>query len=109
MFAGIAALVLLPTSPAFAVAQATHPDDGADPGGGLSVLQTILIFVGIPGAIFLAVVVLVSAPSMTRGPRYRPGLGWWAAPIWFNGPEDADTAVRTASPTSGGGGASARW
>ena len=73
-------------------------------------LQTLLIFVGIPAGIFALIVVLVSAPASARGPRYRPGLGWWAAPVWFNGPDDADTrrALRD-GPTTGGGGASARW
>jgi hypothetical protein len=104
--AAITALVQISSSPAFA---ATHPDDGGESGPGLSLLQTLLIFVGIPGAIFLAVVVIVSATSSSHGPRYRPGLGWWAAPVWFNGPDDADAAVRRAAPTTGGGGASARW
>lgn len=84
-------------------------DDGQEAGSGLSVLQTLLIFVGIPAVLFVAIAVLVSAPATARGPRYRPGLGWWAAPVWFNGPADADTALRKASATNGGGGASARW
>ncbi len=104
-----ACVVLLSTVLAGAPAYAANLDDGQQPGGGLSVLQTLLVFVGIPAVLFAAVVVLVSAPSMARGPRYRPGLGWWAAPVWFNGPDDADTAVRTAAATAGGGGASARW
>ena len=99
-----AGLLLATAGPALAV-----PDDGSDTGPGLSVIETLLWFVALPAGIFLAIAVLVSIPSMTRGPRYRPGLGWWAAPVWFNGPDDADTAVRTATPTSGGGGASARW
>lgn len=90
-------------------ALAANHDDGSQPGGGLSVVQTLLIFVGIPSLLFVVIALLVSAPSMARGPRYRPGLGWWAAPVWFNGPADADTAVRTAIATTGGGGASARW
>jgi hypothetical protein len=100
------ALVLLSSTPAFA---ASNPDDGGESGSGLSVIETLLIFVGIPAAVFVAVVILVNATSTARGPRYRPGLGWWAAPIWFNGPDDADAAVRTATATTGGGGASARW
>jgi hypothetical protein len=108
--AAAATVVLLTTLAASAPAYAAaHPDDGQQSGGGLSVVQTLLIFVGIPAALFVAIVLLVSAPSMARGPRYRPGLGWWAAPVWFNGPDDADTAVRTATATAGGGGASARW
>jgi hypothetical protein len=104
--AATGALVLLSSAPAFA---ASHPDAGSDPGGGLTVLQTLLLFVGIPAGVFALVVVLVTASSMSRGPRYRPGLGWWAAPVWFNGPDDADSAVRSAAATTGGGGASARW
>ncbi|MBA2768572.1 MAG: hypothetical protein H0U35_05480 [Sporichthyaceae bacterium] len=100
----LTAPLLLPSA-----AWAAGVDDGAEPGDGLSVLETLLWFVGAPLALFAVIAVLVSAPSMARGPRYRPALGWWAAPVWFNGPDDADTAVRRAVPTSGGGGASARW
>lgn len=107
--AATAAVVLLPASPVFAAVQAVNRDDGQEPGEPLSALQTLAIFVGIPALLFVIIVLLVSAPSMARGPRYRPGLGWWAAPVWFNGPEDADAAVRGATPTTGGGGASARW
>jgi hypothetical protein len=101
-----AALTLLLTS---SPALATKPDGGSEPGPGLSVIETLFWFVVVPGALFVAIALLVSAPSMARGPRYRPGLGWWAAPVWFNGPDNADAAVRAATPTSGGGGASARW
>ena len=87
----------------------TGPDDGAEPGDGLSVLETLFWFVGLPLGLFVLIALLVSAPSMARGPRYRPGLGWWAAPVWFNGPDEPDTAVRQATPTTGAGGASARW
>ena len=111
-------LVLVPlfaliASPAYAT---THHHDGDDPGPGLTGLQTVLIFVGIPLAIIVVVSLLAVAPSMARGPRYRPGLGWWAAPVWFNGPDEPDSAIRAAESRSpvqiaagSGGGASARW
>lgn len=99
------ALVLLPA----VAARASDVDDGSEAGDGLSVIETLLYFVALPAALFVVIAVLVSAPSMARGPRYRPGLGWWAAPVWFNGPDDPDTAVRQAVATSAGGGASARW
>jgi hypothetical protein len=100
------ALVLVSAGPAAALR-----DDGEQSGSGLSVAQTLLIFVGIPLAVIVVVWILVSAPAKARGPRYRPGLGWWAAPVWFNGPANADAAVRSAVPTpiKEGGGASARW
>jgi hypothetical protein len=98
------ALVLLP-SPALA----RFVDDGSESGEGFSVIETLFWFVGVPAALFVGIALLVSIPSMARGPRYRPGLGWWAAPVWFNGPESPDAAVRSAVPTAQGGGASARW
>ncbi len=107
--AAAATAVLLTTLLAGPAAYAANQDDGQQTGGGLSVIQTLLIFVGIPSALFVTIALLASAPSMARGPRYRPGLGWWAAPVWFNGPDDADAAVRRATASTGGGGASARW
>ena len=101
-----AAAVLLAMPPA---ALASTADDGESKGEPLSLLEALLWLAGIPLLIFVLVILLVSAPSIARGPRYRPGLGWWAAPVWFNGPDDADLAVRQATPTTDGGGASARW
>jgi len=46
------ALLVLPATPAAATLLAT-PDDGEDPGPGLSVLQTLGIFVGIPVLLFV--------------------------------------------------------
>ncbi|MGZ4590564.1 MAG: aa3-type cytochrome oxidase subunit CtaJ [Actinomycetes bacterium] len=104
------ALLVLPASAAFATQPTNTYDDGDQPGAGLTVLQTLLIFVGIPALVFVVIVLLVNAGSASRGPRYRPGVGWWAAPIWFNGPDNAERAVREAAGLSNqGGGASARW
>jgi hypothetical protein len=109
MVTATTALLVLPATPAAGAVLAV-PDDGEDPGPGLSVLQTVGIFVGIPVLLFVIIAVLVTAPSAARGPRYRPGLGWWAAPVWFNGPDDAERAVRESTGSaSQGGGASARW
>lgn len=101
-----AALSILTATPARAL------DDGEIPGKGASAIETLLTFVVAPGALFVLIALLVYAPSMSRGPRYRPSVGWWAAPIWFNGPEGSeniDATVRAATPTLDGGGASARW
>jgi hypothetical protein len=107
---GVAFLVLAMAPAAAAATLLATVDDGEEPGPGLSVIQTLGIFVGIPLLLFTIIAVLVAAPSAARGPRYRPGLGWWAAPVWFNGPDDAERAVReSAGSASQGGGASARW
>lgn len=93
----------------WALQAAQQYDDGEVPAEGISNFEALLIYVGAPALLFLVIALLVMAPSMARGPRYRPGLGWWAAPVWFNGPDDADAAVRRATPTTDGGGSSARW
>ncbi len=99
-------LLLMATSPAV---HALTRDDGDDPGVQLSPLEWLLYFVGGPILLFVVIAVLVFAPSMARGPRYRPGLGWWHAPVWFDGPARATPADAAAEPTLSGGGASARW
>lgn len=84
--------------------------------------QTLLVFVGIPLLVISVVTLLVYAPSIARGPRYRPGLSWWAPPVWIGGPaEDPDEATGapaltpgpTTAPATGvgrtTGGASASW
>lgn len=54
--AGTAALLFM-SSPAFAVAR----DDGDDPGPGLSVFETLSVFVGLPILLFLLIAGLVIA------------------------------------------------
>ena len=62
-------------------------DDGDQPAEPLGWAMTLLIFVGIPLLVFLLLALAIYGPSSARGPRYRPGVGWWAAPVWFNGPD----------------------
>lgn len=53
--AGTAALTALLTSPAFALVR----DDGDDPGPGLSIIETLGLFVVAPVALFLVIAALV--------------------------------------------------
>lgn len=94
----------------------------------MSKLHALLLFVGVPAGLFVLIALLVMAPSVAKGPRYRPGLSWWAIPEWFNGPPALDSEERPAlerGAAPGGatavsqlqlsdaslseGGASARW
>ena len=94
-------------------ASAVYRDDGDDPGQGLSYFSSLLIFGVLPLAMFAIIALLVMLPSLAKGPRYRPGLSWWASPVWFGGPADPDavSAERLAQirPTEGAGGTRARW
>lgn len=115
----LAAGPLIVASPAFAA----HPGQaGSDPGPGMSVPTAILVFAGIPIGLFLLITVLVMLPSWAKNRRYRPGLDWWAAPVWFGGPSDTAVVEHATDPvalgrlplvqsasTAGRGGASARW
>ncbi len=107
-------VLLLSASPVWAA----NRDDGDASGPGLSVVQTVLIFVVTPAALFGVIALLAVAPSLARRPRYRPGLSWWAEPVWFHGPAGADAEAAAAgaapdrsaaAPTTDGGGTSARW
>lgn len=81
---------------------------------------TLLVFLGIPALVIALVSLLVFAPSIAKGPRYRPGLSWWAPPVWIGGPSEQPQPTGTPElepgPTTapaGGtrttGGASASW
>jgi hypothetical protein len=90
-------------------------DDGEVRASPLALGQAALIYVGIPLAIIAVIWLLASIPYMVHAPRYRPGLSWWAKPVWFEGPVDGgagDGAAEVdplAPATRDGGGTSARW
>lgn len=84
-------LGLVLAGPAAADTPASWPDPPP-----MSKLEALLIFAGIPLAVLVIIALLVMAPSVARGPRYRPGLSWWADPEWFNGPPAVEVADRLA-------------
>ncbi|MFE7229760.1 hypothetical protein ACWCRF_21130 [Streptomyces sp. NPDC002405] len=65
--AGTTLMMLLMSSPALALTR----DDGDDPGQGLSVVQTLGLFVGLPLLLFLVItgLVMVLDKSKDRQPR----------------------------------------
>ncbi|HSS67943.1 MAG TPA: hypothetical protein VLK34_05285 [Nocardioidaceae bacterium] len=85
----------------------------------MSTLHALLLFGGVPIAISVGIALLVLAPSLARGPRYRPAEQWDAdVEIFGEAPQvdavDAASAARqvTAGPAddeSDSGGASGRW
>jgi hypothetical protein len=101
---------------------------------GLSVTDTVLVFVGIPAVVVLVIAGLVYAGSRSGGggaKRYRPGRPFSFTPVWFLGkPEELADSAGTAlaagaqapalssrkqeqagveAPAGGTGGASDRW
>jgi hypothetical protein len=49
----------------------------------MSIVQTTLIFLGIPVVATLAIAALVYARAAERTPRYRPGGPWPFEPVWY--------------------------
>ena len=50
---------------------------------GVSVVETILVFAGIPLAIVLLFAVLTLLPGRARKARYRSGQQWEYPPVWW--------------------------
>jgi hypothetical protein len=64
----------------------------------VSVIDTVLVFVGIPLGVVLLLVAAVYGPSAARQPRYRPGRPWAHEPVWFL-PAPDGVAGHSASPS----------
>jgi hypothetical protein len=88
-------MLLVAVTPSAAVAVMPEGWDEPEPMGTLTAL---LLFGGIPLALFLGILVLTVAPSIARG--NTPSADRWATPQWFNGPP-GDRAL-PAAPAMGG-------
>jgi len=93
----------------------------------MSLLTALLLFFGAPLLIIALITLMVMAPSLAKGPRYRPGAGADDASEWFGvlpGSDDssqlagaqstpqrqlASTATDDRLADEDTGGASARW
>ena len=83
----------------------------------MTVVQTLLVFVGIPAGIVLLIFLGTYGSSLVRQPnRYRPGKPWTFEPSWYVPHPDAvvhDTGQRQieagSSSTTAVGGASGEW
>jgi len=84
----------------------------------MSIVQTVLVYVGIPGAIIGAIAFAVYGKSMLHQPnRYRPGRPWPYAAAWFVPHPDAVVSesghptleAGSTSVTTAVGGASGEW
>jgi hypothetical protein len=85
----------------------------------VTVVETILVFVGAPLLIILVMAALIFLPGGRKRPRYKSGQPWEHAPIWYephpDGPgghgahaalEAGATHATTAGPL---GGARGTW
>lgn len=83
----------------------------------VSIVETLLIFVGIPLAVIVLVTLAVYGRSTVHQPnRYRPGKAWTYPPAWYEPhPEAIHDAVSQSPAIEGSpgatvvGGASGEW
>jgi hypothetical protein len=77
----------------------------------VTVVQTVLVFVGIPAGIIALIALAVFGKSIARQPnRYRPGRSWDYPPSWYVPHPDAVVVRPSAdSSTTAVGGASGEW
>ena len=111
--ASLVAFLVQPALPALAAVGADHPDIGENAGPGLTVIQTVSLFVLIPLGVVGLVYLLVFSFS-ARGPRYRAGVAWQGPPRWWGGPspnrlETFGSSLESVEPIEGAGGARAHW
>jgi hypothetical protein len=110
-----AALTSVSLLAAGAAMAASNTYDGEDSGPGLTVLQTIGIYVCIPLGAFLLISFLVLAPGWVKGDRNRREVGW-TGQVEPVGPKAVSSATelpdQDASRSVAGaktGGASGTW
>lgn len=65
-------------------------------------LETLLVFGGIPLLVVVVVSLLVMAPSLAKGPRFSPGQPWDAEPEWFGAPEGGSVGAASPRPQLAG-------
>jgi hypothetical protein len=87
----------------------------------LSIIETVLIFVGIPALVIAVITGLVFAGDVRRGKRYRPGRPFEFRPVWFlsapdglagTGPDERKALRGAGAPAAlpaGGVTAAAEW
>jgi hypothetical protein len=107
--AALTSAPLLAVSTALADSTDNHTYDGEDAGSGLSVLQTLGIYVGIPLALFFIITFLVCLPGWVRGDRNRREVGWVEPPAAASGAKSSEGEAVSAGRQGGTGGASGSW
>ncbi|HVX43095.1 MAG TPA: hypothetical protein VHC49_04400 [Mycobacteriales bacterium] len=49
----------------------------------MSVIEVVLVYVGIPAGVIFCIVAGVVFPGLSRRKRYRPGEAWEHEPVWY--------------------------
>lgn len=88
-----------------APAHADVPEGWSDPEQ-VDTLQAVMLLVGVPLFLFVAIVVLTYLPAMIRGEKLTPGA---ADDQWFGGPRQGAKELESGATHDETGGARGRW
>jgi hypothetical protein len=50
---------------------------------GVTVVETILVYAGVPLAVVAVLALLTLVPGRRKRPRYKPGQPWEYEPVWY--------------------------
>jgi hypothetical protein len=76
----------------------------------VTILQTLLVFVGIPVLIYGLIAILTLLPGRSKKrPRYRPGQSWDYPAQWWAGDQPVVASSATDVRGANGGGAHGTW
>ncbi|PRX48720.1 hypothetical protein B0I33_104538 [Prauserella shujinwangii] len=78
----------------------------------MNIVETILVFVGIPLAIYGVCALATLRSKLAGSPRYRPGQPWEYPPMWWSAHPDGvaqPAAAEGPSPSKDRGGARGNW
>jgi hypothetical protein len=77
----------------------------------MTIVETVLVFVGIPAGITAVLAFGVYGRSLLHQPnRYRPGKAWNFAPSWYVAhPEALSQPITSSDSVTAVGGASGEW
>jgi hypothetical protein len=68
----------------------------------VTVVETVLVFVAIPAAIYGLIALLTMRDPSGKAPRYRPGQAWDYPPVWWTAhPTGASQIASTGAPAAG--------
>jgi hypothetical protein len=90
-----------------APARADVPEGWSDPPT-VSVLESLVLLVGVPLGLFVLIALAVYVPALARGERVAPGAPE-VEDRWFGGPRQGTRELEAGGDPGQTGGASGRW
>jgi hypothetical protein len=110
---GTALAAVVVASTAAGASSGNGYQEGGESGVGLTVVETLVLFVVAPAVLFGLIALIVIGPSLGKGARHRPGTALETGPVWIDSTgarrTPSDTVVPDGPVGTEQGGTSAHW